>query len=201
MYKYLILVLSILMIIFTGCNNIFSPKTTSTHQTEAYPNTSPDLVLKNLELAYRQKDIELYKKCLDQESFRFELISSEIDEINAGVDIDDDGINDSWWGYQKEVEYHTHLFRDGSSDLLYPSPDQIYLNLNVPVQEQWELDNQTGHEGWVVIACLFDLSLSFRSTNSSLNANGSARFYLKPIPDNHGVNHWFIAIWRDESNI
>jgi hypothetical protein len=201
MYRYLILVVSILLIIFTGCNNIFSPKTHENIHSDAYPNTSPDLVLKNLELAYRQKDIELYKRCLDSESFRFELISSEVAEINAGVDIDHDGITDSWWGYQKEIEYHTNLFQYGSTDQQYPSPDQIYLNLNIPAQEQWELDNQVGHEGWVVIACLFDLSLSFRSTNSSLNANGSARFYLKPIPDSHNVNHWFIAIWRDESNI
>lgn len=199
MCRYFVLALSFFIIIFSGCNNIFSPKTRVDVSSDAYPNTDPDLVLKNLELAYRQKDIELYKKCLDVESFRFELISSEVTEI--GVDVDGDGIKDSWWGYPKEVEYHTHLFRDGSSDQVYPSPDQIYLNLNIPTQAQWELDNQTGHEGWVIIACLFDLSLLFRADNSTLNASGSARFYLKPIPDSHGVNHWFIAIWRDESNI
>jgi hypothetical protein len=201
MYKYIILLLSILLLIFAGCQNIFSPKTRTAYQVDAYPNTSPELVLKNLELAYRQKDIELYKKCLDSDTFRFELISTEVAEINTGVDIDHDGITDSWWGYQREIEYHSHLFKDGSTDQQYPSPDQIYLNLNVPPQEQWELDNQVGHEGWIIIPCLFDLSLSFRSTNSALNANGSARFYLKPIPDSHSVNHWFIAIWRDESNI
>lgn len=201
MFKYLILSLCIMVTLLTGCQNIFSPKTVSSIDTDAYPNTSPVLVLKNLELAYRQKDIDLYKKCLDPQSFRFELISSEAEEINAGVDVDHDGITDSWWGYQKEVEYHTHLFRDGSTDQQYPSPDQIFLNLTIPVEDQWELDNQSGHEGWIIIACLFDLSLSFQATNSALNANGSARFYLKPIEDEHGVNHWFIAIWRDESNI
>ncbi len=201
MYKYFILVTSIVVILLMGCQNIFSPKTRTDTRSDAYPNTSPELVLKNLEMAYRQKDIELYKKCLDSESFRFELISSEVAEINVGVDIDHDGITDSWWGYQKEIEYNTHLFKDGSTDQQYPSPDQIYLNLNIPPQEQWELDNQIGHEGWVIIECLFDLSLSFRSTNSALNANGSASFYLKPILDTHGIKHWFISIWRDESNI
>jgi hypothetical protein len=29
-----------------------------------------------------------------------------------------------------------------------------------------------------------------------LTSNGVARFYLKPID-----NRWYIAIWRDESNI
>ncbi|HNX01443.1 MAG TPA: hypothetical protein PLE74_03960 [Candidatus Cloacimonadota bacterium] len=201
MFRYIVIFTSILLILMTGCQNIFSPKTVSNLQNEAYPNTSPDLVLKNLELAYRQKDIELYKKCLDQESFRFELISSEVQEINAGVDVDHDGITDSWWGYQREIEYHQNLFRNGSSDQQYPSPDQIYLNLTIPSQDQWELDNQTGHEGWIIIACLFDLTLSFSASNSNLSANGSARFYLKPVADSHGVNHWYIAIWRDESNI
>jgi hypothetical protein len=189
------------LLILSACINPFNPQTRpGTHQ-DAYPNTSPELVLRNLELSYRQKDLELYKKCLLASEYRFELISSEADEINAGVDIDHDGITDSWWGYQKEVEYHTHLFRDGSTDLQYPSPEQIFLNLQIPAPEQWEMDTQVGHEGWVIVACLFDLQLSFAQGNSKISANGAARFFLKPVRDNRGVDHWYIAIWRDESNI
>jgi hypothetical protein len=53
-----------------------------------------------------------------------------------------------------------------------------------------------GHEDWIIIPCNFDLILSYQESNSSITANGIARFYLRPVG-----NGWKIAIWRDESNI
>lgn len=179
-------------LVMSSCTNPFHPNLRY-NVTQTNTNDSPAAVLISLEQSYKQKNIKLFESCLAPD-FRFELLSSEVNII--GIDWNNDGIRDSWWGYDQEVEYHTNLFLEGSSDGSYPSPDQINLRLQIPPQEQWETDNETGHEAWVVIPALFDLQLIFSSSNSSLSSNGVARFYLKPI-----ANRWYIAIWRDESNI
>jgi len=117
----------------------------------------------------------------------------EVDDI--GIDMDGDGIKDSWWDYDKEVEYHRNLFQEGSSDGTYPSPDHIYLNLQIPQEDVWLTDNQEGREDWVIIPTYFTLSITIYGT-SNITADGYARFYLRPEGD-----EWRIIIWRDESNI
>ncbi|MDP3114692.1 MAG: hypothetical protein Q8M98_07925 [Candidatus Cloacimonadaceae bacterium] len=156
-------------------------------------NRTPVEVLQNLERSYRERNINTYKSLLAPD-FRFELISSEINLI--GIDVNNDGIRDSWWGFEEEVSFTNNLFNQGSSDGLYPSPDELSLRLQIPPEENWEIDPEIGHENWIVIPCRFDLSLLYRSSNSSFAASGVARFYLRP-----SGNRWYIAIWRDESNL
>jgi len=156
-------------------------------------NTTPVALLQTLEQSYRLKNITLFKSCLASD-FRFELLQAEVSLI--GIDVNGDGFKDDWWGYEQEVEYHTNMFQEGSSDGLIPPPDQINLRLQIPPSDQWESDPEVGHEAWLIIPCLFDLQLVYTSSNSSITSNGVARFYLKPIQ-----GRWFIAVWRDESNI
>ena len=156
-------------------------------------NRDPKQVLQSLERAYQDKNIDLYKKLLAPD-FRFELLSSEVNQI--GIDVNDDGIRDSWWGFEQEIQLTENLFKYGSSDGNYPPPDQIELRLQVPPENLWELDPEVGHEDWVIVPCVFDLSLTYLSSNSSLNASGVARFYLKETN-----KRWHIVIWRDESNL
>lgn len=188
----LVLIIGILFSV-NGCTNPFNPniiKNASDVSTIA--NITPRNVLKNLETAYNQQDLDLFKSCLST-SFRFELISIETDEI--GIDMDGDGIKDSWWDYDREVDYHRNLFEYGSSDGSYPSPDHIYLNLQIPQEDVWMTDNQVGREDWVIIPVFFNLSLTIYGT-SNITADGYARFYLRPEGE-----EWRIIIWRDESNI
>ncbi|MCB5246423.1 MAG: hypothetical protein PHD87_02885 [Candidatus Cloacimonetes bacterium] len=154
---------------------------------------TPLEVLQSLELAYKERNINIYKEILAPD-FRFELISSEVGQI--GIDVNGDGIRDSWWGYDQEVLYTSNLFSTGSTDGSTPAPDDLYLRLQVPPETNWEEDPELGHEDWVVIPCNFDLKLSYYASNSMLTASGIARFYLKPAN-----NRWYIAIWRDESNL
>lgn len=178
--------------LLTSCTNPFHPKLRYSDE-DTIINDSPVAVLQTLEQAYKLKNIKQFESCLAPD-FRFELLSTEVNTI--GIDWNNDGIKDSWWGYEQELEYHINLFQEGSSDGSYPPPDQILLNLQIPPQEQWETDPEVGHEEWVVIPCLFDLQLIYTSTSSSLSSNGVARFYLRPIN-----NRWYIAVWRDESFI
>ena len=176
-----------------GCENPFNPDTiTGSEDYIIRSNSTPRNVLENLETAYNQQNLDLFISCLSQ-SFRFELLSSETDL--AGVDMDGDGIKDSWWDYDKEVEYHRNLFKHGSSQGDIPSPNNIYLNLQIPIEDVWHTDSQEGREDWIVIPVYFNLSLTLFSS-TTISADGYARFYLRPEGD-----EWRIIIWRDESNI
>lgn len=185
---YCLLILASLLL--QSCWNPFRPRMID-NSNDLIHNRTPVELLQNLERAYRERNINIYKALLAPD-FRFELISSEVNQI--GIDVNNDGIRDSWWGYDEEVEFTNNLFNHGSTDGVYPSPDQITLRLQIPPEENWENDPEIGHEDWIVIACYFDLTLSYYASNSSLAASGVARFYLRPQG-----NRWYIAIWRDES--
>lgn len=182
------------LFLISSCENPFNPAM-EYHldlNGQQRSNRTPREVLENLEIAYNQKDIELFKNILSKD-FRFELLSVETSDI--GIDMDGDGIKDSWWDYETEVQYHRNLFERGSSDGSLPAPDEIYLNLIIPHEDIWQLDDQEGREGWVIIPCTFELLLTIYNYRI-MRATGYARFYLKPKD-----NEWRIAIWRDESNI
>jgi len=185
-----LIILLTLALLIVSCSNPFHPEM---KDDKPFSNRTPIELLENLELAYKQKNLELYKSLLAPD-FRFELISSEVSQI--GIDVNGDGIKDAWWGYDQEVEFTSNLFLNGSSDGVFPPPDQIDLRFQIPPNETWDQDPQDGHEDWVIIACSFDLQLIYHQLNSTITANGTARFYLKPVG-----NRWYIAIWRDESNL
>ncbi len=175
-----------------SCTNPFRPKIRD-DTNATLVNRTPKDVLQNLELSYKQRNIGIYEQLLAPD-FRFELISSEVNLI--GIDVNGDGLRDSWWGFGQEIEMTNNLFSRGSSDGIYPPPDQINLRLQIPPETAWENDPEVGHEDWIIIPCVFDLQLLYFATNSSITSGGVARFYLRPLN-----NRWYIAIWRDESNI
>lgn len=190
--KIITLFALLIALLGASCRNPFRPELIYNTNNDLQ-NRDPKQVLQSLERAYQDKNIDLYKKLLAPD-FRFELLSSEVNQI--GIDVNDDGIRDSWWGFEQEIQLTENLFKYGSSDGNYPPPDQIELRLQVPPENLWELDPEVGHEDWVIVPCVFDLSLTYLSSNSSLNASGVARFYLKETN-----KRWYIVIWRDESNL
>jgi len=190
--KLPLLLVIVLALLLSSCWNPFHPRLVD-NSNDQLRNRTPVELLQNLELAYKERNINIFKDLLALD-FRFELIASEVNQI--GIDVNGDGIRDSWWGYEEEVAFTENLFVHGSSDGSYPPPDDLQLRLQIPPEENWENDPELGHEDWIVIPCMFNLSLSFYASNSLITANGVARFYLKPMN-----NRWYIAIWRDESNI
>ncbi|HQP27014.1 MAG TPA: hypothetical protein PLL58_04220 [Candidatus Syntrophosphaera sp.] len=190
--RLLFLPLLALILLLSSCWNPFRPPLIDISDGSLRCGTPLD-VLQSLELAYKERNINIYKELLAPD-FRFELISSEVGQI--GIDVNGDGIRDSWWGYDQEVLYTGNLFTSGSTDGSTPAPDELTLRLQIPPEANWEKDPELGHEDWVVIPTPFDLKLSFYASNSMLTASGVARFYLKPAN-----NRWYIAIWRDESNL
>jgi len=132
-------------------------------------------------LAYNQKSLEIYKSTLD-EDFRFYVASWNVPEVGQ-----------NWWGYEQEIEFHRNLFSHGSSDGSYPSPDKIFLNLEIPPVHMWQSDHQIGHENWVIIYAPFHLQLSY-ATRADKGAIGFARFHMRSVD-----GRWYIAKWVDES--
>lgn len=177
-------------LILGSCQNPFRP-TLRDVSSATILTRNPEELLRNLEKAYQEKNINIFKQLLHP-NYRFELLQSEYSSI--GVDMDGDGFRDSWWGYDEEIELTRNMFERGSSDGSYPVADDIDLRLNIPPQELWELDAAEGREHWIIIPCYFDLTLTYYSSNSSYVANGVARFYLV-----EEAGSWQIRIWRDES--
>lgn len=180
------------MLIIFGCHNPFRPNLMDS-STSVIHSRSPEELLLNLEKSYREKNINIFRQLLHKD-YRFELLSSEYSQI--GIDMDGDGILDSWWGYDQEIELTRNMFERGSSDGTFPVADKIELRLQIPPQEVWEKDPAVGRDTWIVIPCFFDLILSYTSSNSVYMANGIARFFLV-----EEAGSWKIIIWRDESNL
>ena len=63
------------VLLFVACSNPFNPEisnNTNMKRDYVYQPNTPDNVLRNLMLAYNQRDLENYKICLD-ESFSFQV--------------------------------------------------------------------------------------------------------------------------------
>jgi hypothetical protein len=185
-----LLLILLITIILGSCQNPFRPELRD-NSSASILNRNPEELLRNLEKAYQEKNINIFKQLL-HEDYRFEMLQSEVNSI--GIDMDGDGIRDSWWDRDKEIEITENMFISGSSDGNFPVADKIELRLQIPPQELWELDPAEGREDWIIIPCYFDLTLTYYSSNSSYVANGIARFY---VVEEGG--RWFIRIWRDES--
>ena len=193
--RLLLGVTGMLLTLFTvSCDNPFRPNMRKQTETPAAATAdSPTQLLLNLEDAYNRRDIDLYKECLHP-AFRFVLISSESNDV--GVDMDADGVSDDWWDYDVEVRYHENLFGYGSGDGLIPPPVSIDLDLQIPPEDAWMLDNQDSELDQIVIPCYFDLRLTYTGNYQDITASGYSLFF---VTQTDGV--WTISRWQDQSSI
>ena len=178
-----VLYISVFILLVNGCVNPFNPLMDNNRGSYiGLPNTTPYNVLRNLETAYNQKNLDLYISTLDKD-FHFQA-NPDVEPV-IGV---------TWWGYDVEIEFHRNLFSRGNSNRSLPVPNIITLSLTIPPDTEWFEDRQVGHEGWVIIRSGFYLRLSF-SGQPDLTASGFAQFHMKPVG-----NRWYIGKWVDMSN-
>ncbi len=186
-----IVVIFVYILFLSACENPFNPSTIPTPE-DQYDFSTPQQTLSNLESAYKNMNIDLYKRCLSDD-FQFQLLANETEEI--GVDFDNDGVYDDSWGYAEEVTFHENLFINGSSDGTMRPPTDIVLIIGIPPEESWPIDENPEHTGWRVLPCTFNLKLQIDSSYV-ISSWGNATFYMKPVD-----NEWKVAIWRDRSQI
>ncbi|MCD8479498.1 MAG: hypothetical protein LRZ88_04230 [Candidatus Cloacimonetes bacterium] len=146
--KFVLILLITLLL--SSCQNPFRPELRD-NSSASILNRNPEELLRNLEKAYQEKNINIFKQLL-HEDYRFEMLQSEVNSI--GIDMDGDGIRDSWWDRDKEIEITENMFISGSSDGNFPVADKIELRLQIPPQELWELDPAEGRENWIIIPAI-----------------------------------------------
>jgi len=167
----------------TGC--LFSP--------DADPDpTEPPLyyspadsawkVLANPQMAYVNRDHDHYMQCF-RDDFEFHLLEQDWDDYNG------DGIIDTYWGLDKEDEFHEAMFN---------GVELIELTFTGTQEYPW-MSDPSG-----ISLCLprtFDLkvytSIGGSGGVTGYRASGSAQFICRPDED----GEWYIWQWFDESEI
>ncbi|MBP7310461.1 MAG: hypothetical protein KA984_04160, partial [Candidatus Cloacimonetes bacterium] len=102
-----LLFLLLLSLLIGSCKNPFFPELSDASD-PVVSNRTPRELLNNLQIAYSEKNINLFRDLLDKKKYRFELIASEVGQI--GMDVNGDGLRDAWWGYEQEVELTNRMF-------------------------------------------------------------------------------------------
>jgi hypothetical protein len=145
-------------------------------------------------LAYKQKNIELYKTLL-AEDFRFGADLLEVSQI--GTDMNGDGINDDWWATTRSRIIPPNLFHN-----MAPATGSILLRMRsissflFPELNIGRSILSKGTKDWVVIPCSFTLTLTY---------NSLVLHSLPPALPDSISNRWrtggILQFWRDESNL
>jgi len=167
----------------TGC--LFSPDADPDPTEPPLYYSPPDSawkVLANLQMAYVNRDHDHYMQCF-RDDFEFHLLEQDWDDYNG------DGIIDTYWGLDKEDEFHQAMFN---------GVELIELTFTGTQEYPW-MGDPSG-----ISYCLprtFDLkvytSIGGSGGVTGYRASGSAQFICRPDED----GEWYIWQWFDESEI
>jgi len=163
-------------VLLTGCWNPFSPDETNTGGDQVYHETcdSAYKVLENLELAYKSMDLDHYLMCF-RDDFEFHLLECDYDDYNG------DGIEDTYWGLDKEEQFHESLFESGDVT-------QVSLNLNIPA-------SGVPYGDAMLFICDFQLKV-YMVDVPGYQASGQAHFFCRQDSTD---GEWYVWQWHDKS--
>lgn len=171
------------LLVLTGC--LFSPEPGDPPEDDLYysPADSAWKVVANLQLAYVNRDIDHYLECF-RDDFEFHLLEQDWDDYNG------DGIIDTYWGLDKEEEFHEGLFGVVELIELTFTGNMQYPNPADPTGESLSLPRT------------FDLkvyeTVSGPSGPEGFRASGSAEFICRV---DSVTGEWYIWQWNDQSEI
>ena len=132
-----------------------------------------EILLANLENAWNNRDMTLLRSCF-RDDFQHHLLSED------WADYDDDGIPDTYWGEEIELDFAETAFNDA---------DSIFFSLSGGVAYTWP-DDTTG----VSIAVTRDMTREIYFPNDTLLESGQVMFVC--IPDSE--DDWYIQHWFDQ---
>lgn len=165
--------LFLLAALLAGCQ-LFKPPPDDRNLLYFEPST-PENVIRNLQIAYQTRDLDAYLSCLDPDSFRFYF-----DPADTGIDQllrERWGLDSLVWGFSQEELSARALFDSVRSISLFLTGGQY---LEPPREDRAVL--------------LYEYSLSIEPTPPGVEEiAGRARFTLKRRPN----GYWYILRWED----
>ncbi|RMH71934.1 MAG: hypothetical protein D6675_05560 [Gemmatimonadetes bacterium] len=163
-----------------SCWNPFSPQQDKPEKIRPLAPNTPENVLSNLVLAYRQRDIELYLDCL-ADDFEFYLLDED------WADFDGDGETDQFWGLALEEQFTRNMFEQAW---------RIELDDFRGTQSITDPSDPSGKSK--ILKRSFTLRVwETEESVDPLPAQGEATFTLRP--NEQGI--WKIVKWVDESEV
>lgn len=170
-------------LVLTGC--LFSPESDDNPAPPPLyysPADSAWKVVANLQMAYENRDHDHYMQCF-RDDFEFHLLEQDWDDYNG------DGIIDTYWGLDREDEFHEAMFNGVELIELTFTGNQQYPWMGDPTNES------------LCLPRTFDLkvytSIGGPGGVEGWRASGSAQFICRT--DSSG--EWYIWQWFDESEI
>lgn len=190
-YMKLKISVALLLVLFTASSCLFSPKpgkkTPGPAQQWQEP-TSPSIVIKNLEVAFTQLDIDFYERCLNENFFY--RSPSNIDEL------------DIYWSRSQEIQTMRRLFDECREFIFTPSEIHVYeeYGKNVPnIPDGAIVDENGDHPNDIWIVCDYYITMDiFFNQLGTFKVQQDMKF--KMVEDQ--TSHLYSIIrWVDDTQI
>jgi hypothetical protein len=176
----------------SGCSNVGPLSVRHPPLTDSFENLETrDNLLHNLELAYKQRDFEQFRKLLDN-SGAFRFVFSPAD-VRNGV------VKNSQWDLRAELEATERLL-DPNPPPGQPRADKIDLDLTYTAgDDEWQPFVPATHpnETWYDKQVEYTLKVRIGHRTYSQGKTVVALFTVRPI-DVGGKTEWRIVTWRDD---
>ncbi|MFC1541126.1 hypothetical protein ACFL50_01610 [Candidatus Latescibacterota bacterium] len=146
---------------------------------------APDIVIENLKVAFNDRDIDLYERCLHVNYF-YESIS-EIDSLNVS------------WSRSTDVSVMRNLFDDCLSFVFIPIQSSIikeYGSGITDIPEGAQISDEHPNEIWRIYNYDISMDLSFR-THGEMRVHQFMKYAM--VEDENG--HYSIIRWIDETSL
>lgn len=189
MKKSCLLSFSIIVIVVSSC--IFSPdsgKKTQKPTQQWQEPTSPSIVIKNLEVAFNETDIDFYERCLN-ENFYYRS-PSNTDEL------------DIYWSRSQEIQTMRRLFAGCREFIFTPSQIRIYEEYganvsNIPDGAMLDENGEHPNEIWIVCDYYITMDIFFNELGS-FKVQQDMKFKMVENPKTHLYS---IIRWVDDTQI
>ena len=186
-YTVFSLILCLLCILSSSC--IFAPKEGEKKVSDTTGKWQdpilPAIVIENLKVAFNDRDIDFYERCLHEDYF-YES-PSEIDSLDVS------------WSRSTDVSVMQKLFDDCIAFVFMPSSSSLIIEygINIPDKPDGALvSEEHPDEKWYIYNYDITMDLMFK-TYGEMKVHQFMKFVMVESPE----NHWSIIRWIDETSL
>ncbi|MFC1560996.1 hypothetical protein ACFL4V_00810 [Candidatus Latescibacterota bacterium] len=186
-HKVFFLALCFLFVLSFSC--IFAPKEGKNNVSDTTGKwqdpIAPAIVIENLKVAFNDRDIDFYERCLHVDYFYESL--SEIDSLDVS------------WSRSTDVRVMQNLFDDCIAFVFTPSSSSLIkeYGINIPDKPDGALvSDEHPDEIWYIYNYDITMDLTFK-TYGEMKVHQFMKFVMVESPE----NHWSIIRWIDETSL